>query len=70
MHTNCVCCVRSWLFITSNMSSGYGSSQDLNPLRVKFLTTVGKQQKIFFKHFILYSISTVIHSKIDILAVS
>ena len=26
----------------------------VTPLRVKFLTTVGKQQNIFLKHFILY----------------
>ena len=38
----------------------------LNPLRVEFLMTVGKQQQKF-KHFI---ISIVIQSKIDILAVS
>ena len=41
----------------------------VNPFRVKLLTTVGKQQQKF-KQFILYSISVVIHSQIDILAVS
>ena len=40
-----------------------------NPVRVEFLTTVGKQPKNF-KHLILYSISIVVYSKIDILAVS
>ena len=40
----------------------------VNPLRVEFLATVGKQQQKFLKTLYFISISIVIYSKIDILA--
>ena len=46
--------------------NGILEKEVFNPLRVEFWTTVGKQQKnILTLYFIL-----VIHSKIDVLAVS